>query len=155
VVGTQDGGCASDVDSSCPIHLVTFAPGHANIAYATADSCAPFLASNNGSGLWTPIDSVDLNWQLNRLSGGTVAGIAVQPQDALGLFVSLTSTQGSPAGILVRSGDGGEHWDALAVPATPTGPLAFSPSGRFLYFGTDAGVYRVSLTGTRSLPPRD
>jgi hypothetical protein len=155
VVGTQDAGCASDVSFPCPIHRVTFAPGRANIAYATAESCAPFLASHDGSSRWTPIDSVDLNRQLNRLSGGTVAGIAVQPQDALGLFVSLISTQGSPAGILVRSDDGGEHWDALAVPATPTGALAISPSGCFLYVGTDAGVYRLSLTRTRELAPRD
>jgi hypothetical protein len=140
--------------ASCPdLDSVFFAPSDPQVAYAASSACTPLSKSVDGGAHWNSFRSDDLT---NLLGGlfGDVERIAIDPTDATDLFATLGSTV-APYGLLVQSENGGRNWSPIPVPATPIGPLAISPSGRFLYIGTDAGVYRLSLTGTRALPPRD
>jgi hypothetical protein len=141
--------------ASCPdLDSVVFAPSDPEVAYAISTTCAPLAKSVDGSANWTDVASHDLTNLLASLLRGQVAKIAVDPEDASGLFVTLLSKD-EPSGLLLDSDNGGRTWNPIPVPATPAGPVAISPSGRFLYVGTGTGVYRLSLTRTRALAPRD
>jgi hypothetical protein len=140
--------------ATCPdLEAVVFAPSDPLLGYATSTTCAPLVKSTDGGMHWNNLASHGFaNW-LDGLLHGRVEMIEVGPR-AGNLFVTLLS-MGEPSGLLLHSENGGWTWLPISVPATPTGPLAISPSGRFLYVGTDAGVFRLTLTETRVLPPRD
>ena len=155
-LGSADQGRnASSVPATCiDLDSVVYAPGEPLTAYAVSVNCAPLDASLDGGLHWSGIASDDLTRLLGRLPGGQVRSVSVDPARANDLFAIL-SFESPGSELLIRSEDAGVHWTSVPVPATPTGPLAISPSGRFLYVGTDAGVYRLSLAGTRVLEPRD
>ena len=155
---SKDGGRHVDVSSPAPclsIETVAFALSDTNVAYATGPQCQPLLTSRDGGASWTAVESNSLLQHLQSVSEARVAQIAVDPSDAAVVYLVATSAEGPDGGVLLQSVDAGERWRVLAVPETPSGPIAISPSSRFLYVGTIGGVFRLPLPRTRLLPPRD
>jgi photosystem II stability/assembly factor-like uncharacterized protein len=103
-----------------------------------------FRSSNSGA-----------TWTATGLSGVFVTDIAFDPRNSAQVYASAGYLAGIlPKGGVYASGDGGESWGTLALPALGASDLSVSVSGEVLYAGTSLGVFQHSFRRTRSVPPR-
>lgn len=81
-----------------------------------------------------------ITWSQLGLQDITVTALAWQEAQPDSLYAG-TKHRG-----IWRSSDGGHTWQAAGVPGTTIHALLISPDGRWLYTGTESGVWRADLS---------
>lgn len=148
VVRSDDGGrtwqplpIAPPYPSPFAVYVVSLAisPSEPEIVYAATDRGV--FRSVDGGGTWAMAST--------GLAPGRVQSIVVDPEDCA--IVYATSSAG-----VSESHDGGEHWLPSAGGPTASGaePLALDRSGRFLFAGTEQGVFVRRLRKVLVVPFR-
>ena len=117
-------------------------------AYGSHPSCSDLLRSLDGGHTWQSWDpSGEISQALHGNPGRRIAQIAVDPSNPAVLYALALAYTNGDAGIILRSLDSGESWEALPSPDGGLTSIALGPSGA-LHAGTSAGVFLARDTQT-------
>jgi photosystem II stability/assembly factor-like uncharacterized protein len=126
------------------------------IAVAPSDTAVLYVGTDDGN-VWGTLDG-GKNWR--KLSATLplrwITRVAVDPQNPLVAYVTLSGFRiDEPLSHVFRTTDGGLSWQAISadLPEAPVNEIIVDPrDSRWLYVGTDVGVYYSTNAGASWQP---
>jgi hypothetical protein len=109
------------------------------------DSCGEVFRTLDGGQTWTSTATFD----------APVTELVIDALHPSLVYANVAVLQFPITGRVLVSGDEGEHWRDLELPATGASQIALAPDGGRLYAATPAGVYARDFRQTKTLHPRD
>jgi photosystem II stability/assembly factor-like uncharacterized protein len=137
-----------------PISAIAIAAGNSDVIWVGHEDGQVFLTTQGtaDSPVWQRMDNMGVSGlNANRYC----TRIVIDEQDAKTVYVTFS---GYTAGNVWKTADAGESWSNIgsSLPNAPVRALAIHPSNnRFLYLGTEVGVYASEDAGANWSPTNE